>query len=116
MAKLVDGRLENWSIIWKKSPHDAPEKDGLTVLHAEVYESKAFEDGEVATTQELVSLDLEKGLAKTLNAKFKLGQPSYQWLDYLDKNSYSIEDYAVCLEKNRAKRAEEFFKDYFSMN
>ena len=81
-------RLENWSVgnLW-----DGYQVPGLleNQLRGIVYddEKNRFEDGERITTSLLKELNVKDKYAQTLNTKYILGEPSEDYLKWLEENN-----------------------------
>ena len=86
-------RLENWYVSSRTtSPYHSPEQ-GYDCLCGTVYQHLRIADGERVSTTKLLKLDTKTRRAKTANTEYELGLPDQNWLDYLAKNQYNIEDY-----------------------
>jgi len=87
-------RLENWSVgsIW--NGFQAPELEEKQ-LRGAVYEDEfnRFEDGMRIQTSLLVELNLKDGYAQTLNTKYILGNPSEDYLKWLEDNNMSLDQF-----------------------
>lgn len=88
-------RIENWAVgVDNRNPFVAPElRDKY--LHGKIYddEKERFSDGVVISTSSLVEIDLKKKVAKTRNTTYTLGEPSEEYLEWLDSSGMNMEDY-----------------------
>lgn len=85
-------RLERWSVICSElNPYQAPECQDK-VLHGMVYddETQRFEDGTPIRTSRLIEINTKNNSAKTLNTEYILGDPSEDYLKWLEENNISL--------------------------
>ena len=85
-------RLENWSVVSTfVNEFQAPELLEKQ-LHGAIYDDELnrFKDGTNITTSTLVELDLNNKIAQTLNTKYVLGNPSEDYLRWLEENDISL--------------------------
>jgi hypothetical protein len=88
-------RLEKWSVITDDSnPFLAPELRKMR-LQGEVYDRSDFEDGTFVHTSSIQRLDIKNNLAETRNTEYQLGEPSEDYLKWLESNGKRLEDYVV---------------------
>ena len=84
-------RLENWSVgnLWDGYQASKINKNQL---RGQIYddEKERWEDGTSIRTSSLVELDINNKVAKTLNTKYILGEPSEDYLKWLEENNLSI--------------------------
>lgn len=86
-------KLENWSITTNNdNPFLAPELRSIRI-HGEVYQHENFTDGTKVTTSSVQELDLECNQAQTRNTLYTLGNPSEDYLKWLEQHGKSLEDY-----------------------
>jgi hypothetical protein len=88
-------RLEEWSIVAKPcNPFQAPEL-WSNVLHGKVYDNERFEDESEISTSNIHELNLKENYAQTRNTRYELGKPSEEYLNWLDSNGKTLEDYII---------------------
>ena len=85
-------KLENWSIGVIAHPYSAPET-WVSSLHGNVYGHPKFQDGDEISTSQIEWADINKKEAKTANTLYFLGQVSEDWVGWLKKNGYTLEQY-----------------------
>lgn len=88
-------RLENWSIgCAELDPYRAPESQ-KKVLYGQIYddEKERWNDGTNIRTSTIVELDIKNNSAKTLNTKYILGEPSKDYLEWLEENNMTLEQF-----------------------
>jgi len=85
-------KLENWSMGTSYNGFQAPELQEKQ-LRGNIYDDEfnRFKDGTIITTSSLVELDLKNKIAKTLNTKYVLGNPSEDYLKWLEENNILLE-------------------------
>lgn len=89
--------LKNWSIVMdNNNPFLAPELR-TTRLHGNIYddEKKRFNDGVPVSTSRLRKLDIKNKVAQTRNTTYQLGEPSEEFVNWLDENGYTLEQYKI---------------------
>lgn len=94
--------LKNWSIIRdNNNPYLAPELRKVR-LQGCIYndEKKRFDDGTPVSTSSLQKLDIENKVAQTRNTTYQLGEPLEEFMNWLNKNGYRLEDYKIWEEDN----------------
>lgn len=86
-------KLEEWSLSQDNSnPYQAPELRAVR-LHGKVYGHERFEDGDPVTTSRVHNLDMKNRIAKTNNTTYELGEPSVEYVEWLESNGKNLEDY-----------------------
>lgn len=88
-------RLENWSIgVDDSNPFLAPELRSRR-LYGDIYndENGRFPDGAEISTSTIQKLNLKESYAMTRNTKYTLGEPDRSYIEWLEKNGKSLEDY-----------------------
>jgi hypothetical protein len=78
------------------NPYQAPELAKVK-LNGLIYndEKKRFADGTSVTTSSLMEIDIKNNIAQTRNTTYKLGEPSEEFLKWLNDNGYKLEDYPL---------------------
>ena len=87
-------RLENWSIgVRTRSEYEAPEL-GFICLYGNIYEDDRFEDETPVSTSKLKEFNSAEMLGITKSGtKYKLGNPSQEFIKYMKNNNIKLEDY-----------------------
>lgn len=85
-------KLDNWAVVGvSDSPYSAPEQC-TTVIVGNVYGNPRFSDGEQITSSRLLSITIN--VAKTFSGSvYELGDPNKMWLQWLDKNGYTLDEF-----------------------
>lgn len=65
------------------------------MLEGEIYddEKKRFEDGRYVRTSPLQELNIKNNYAQTKNTKYILGEPSKEYLEWLEDNNMTLEQF-----------------------
>lgn len=86
-------KIENWGVV---AANPKNPKDGLTILIGTVTghpNQDKCPDGQPIITSALQMLDTQGHIGITRNTTYELGEPSQEWLDFLDEKATTIEDY-----------------------
>lgn len=90
---MQNARLEHWSIITRyANSYQAPET-GRPSLNGKAYGHPRFPDGTGVDTSTIVSVDLDNMVAHTLNTVYELGEPSPDWLKWMEEKGYTLRDF-----------------------
>jgi hypothetical protein len=95
---MITVKLENWSIVGVPSNSHHPPEMWVTCLMGDVTGHPIFGDEKDIITTNLVALDIEKKIAKTLNTIYILGDIDKGFVDFLNKNNYKLENYSKNVE------------------
>ena len=88
-------RIEEWSIGSNYiNPYQAPEAL-KKYLYGRIYDDELgrFKDGTNIGTSSIQELNLEEGYAMTRNTRDELGNPSDEYLKWLEVQGKSLEEY-----------------------
>ena len=89
-------KLNDWSVVMmeKFDPYKAPELYNAC-LHGvvESHDREEIVDGKPIKTSKIKYLDPVLRKAKTKNTEYDLGEPSKEWVTWLEANGYKVEDY-----------------------
>lgn len=90
--------LQNWAVVMTLGPYDAPEA-AVARLTGEVFGHPRFSDGTVVQTSRIVSLSTKERKATTKSGtSYDLGEPSADFLRWLEQNGHSLDAYKVNVE------------------
>ena len=85
-------RLENWSVVSREDGYKAPELHKPR-LCGDVCGHPWHKDGTYIVTSRVLFIDTVNKMAKTNNNVYVLGEPNKEWIDWLKKNNYKIEQF-----------------------
>ena len=85
-------RLEQWEVVIIDDIYQAPEMV-KSRLQGKIYGSPKHEDGKEVVTSHIVMLDVGERVCRTAHSTYFLGNPSEHWLEYLNKNGFSLDQY-----------------------
>lgn len=77
---MQKARLENWSLRGRIADYKL-----VPVLCGKVYGHPSFEDGTEVTTSYIVDEDIKAGWVQSANTLYTLGEPSAEYVAYLQK-------------------------------
>lgn len=86
-------KINDWGVL---STDPQNPREGLCILTGVVFghtDQEKCPDGEVIFTSPVQMLDPKGHVGITNNTKYDLGEPSADWLQFLDERNASIEDY-----------------------
>lgn len=86
-------RLENWAIVARYNPYDAPELGLHIVIKGEVYDHPHFDNGKEIVTGYLKNFDSVLKTAQTNSTSYILGKIEKGFENYMNENGYSLSEY-----------------------